>query len=31
MPLTFAAMQPAHLSGAVRLSDNVGWPHREKY
>ena len=31
MPLTFADMQPAHLPGAVRLSDNAGWPDREKY
>ncbi len=31
MPLTFADMQPAHLQGAVRLSDNAGWPDREKY
>ena len=31
MPLTFADMQLAHLPGAVRLSDNAGWPDREKY
>ena len=31
MPLTFADMQPAHLPGAVRLSDNADWPDREKY
>ena len=30
MPLTFAAMQPAHLPGAVRLSTDAGWPHREE-
>jgi hypothetical protein len=30
MPLTFADMQPAYLPGAVRLSDNAGWPDREK-
>ena len=30
MPLTFAAMQPAHLPGALRLSADAGWPHREK-
>ena len=30
MPLTFAAMQPEHLPGAVRLSADAGWPHREE-
>ena len=30
MPLTFAAMQPAHLPGAMRLSADAGWPHREE-
>ena len=30
MTLTFAAMQPAHLAGAVRLSADVGWPHRKE-
>ena len=29
-PLTFAAMQPGHLPGAVRLSADAGWPHREE-
>ena len=30
MSLTFAAMQPEHLPGAVRLSADAGWPHREE-
>ena len=30
MPLTFATMQPEHLPGAVRLSADAGWPHREE-
>ena len=30
MPLTFASMQPAHLPGAMRLSADAGWPHREE-
>ena len=30
MTLTFAAMQPAHLAGAVSLSVDVGWPHRNE-
>ena len=30
MNLTYAAMEPAHLAGAVRLSADVGWPHRKE-
>ena len=30
MSLTFAAMQTEHLPGAVRLSADAGWPHREE-
>ena len=30
MSLTFAAMQPEHLPGALRLSADAGWPHREE-
>ena len=30
MSLTFAAMQPEHLPGAVRLSADAGWPHNEE-
>ena len=30
MPLTFAAMHPAHLPGAISLSADAGWPHREE-
>ena len=30
MPLTFTAMQPAHLLGVMRLSADAGWPHREE-
>ena len=30
MNLTYAAMEPAHLAGAVRLSADVGWPHSKE-
>ena len=30
MNLTYAAMEPAHLAGALRLSADVGWPHRKE-